>query len=268
MPSPFPSMDPYLEGPRLWHDVHQRLAAQISRQLAPRLAPRYVARLETRFVASTPGEQTIDILSPDVDVTPTALRELAIATYKALDVAVATPPPLILRVAPSQERVRLVTVEIRDVAQNRLVTSIEILSPVNKQPGRGLEEYRAKRETVLSADAHLLEIDLLREGTRPPRLIDLPESNYFVFLTRAEQSDQTETWPISVRDSLPVAPVPLLPGDDDVPLDLAHALRTIYDEARYDLSIDYNHPPVPPLAEKDAVWAQELLTVPTPLSRP
>jgi len=66
----------------------------------------------------------------------------------------------------------------------------------------------------------------------------------------------TETRPIGVRDPLPVAPASLLPGGDDVPLDLAHALRTIYDEARYDLSIDYSQSPVPPLAQDDADWAQ------------
>jgi hypothetical protein len=212
MPSPFPGMDPYLEGPLLWHDVHQALASQIRQQLAPRLAPRYVARLETRFVASTPDEQ-----------------------------------------------VRLVTVEVRDVARNRLVTSIEILSPINKRPGGGLDEYRAKRMIVLSARAHLLEIDLLREGTRPPRLIDLPQSDYFVFLTRAGRSDRTETWPIGLRDPLPTVPVPLLPGDPDVALDLDHALRAIYDEARYDLSIDYARSPTPPLPKKDTVWAEPLL---------
>ncbi len=255
MPSPFPGMDPYLEGQLLWHDVHQRLAGQISRQIAPRLAPRYVARLETRFVASTPDGQTVSVLYPDVDVTPVQLRERAIATYEPStdDVATVT-PPLILRVA---EQIKLVTVEIRDVAQNRLVASIEILSPVNKY-GAGLEEYRDKRRTVLSSGAHLLEIDLLRQGTRAPRLIALPKSDYFVFLTRAERRDQVETWPIGMRDPLPVVPVPLLPGDDDVVLDLSYALRTIYDEARYDLSIDYRQPPVPPLSDDDAGWAQTL----------
>lgn len=32
MPSPFPGMDPYLEG-YLWPDVHHRLASEIARQL-------------------------------------------------------------------------------------------------------------------------------------------------------------------------------------------------------------------------------------------
>jgi len=255
MPSPFPGMDPYLESRLLWHDVHQRLAAQISRQLAPRLSPRYVARLETRFVSLTSNGQSINVLYPDVDVTPARLRERAIATYEpSTDDGGTVTPPLILRVA---EQIKLVTVEIRDVAQNRLVTSIEILSPVNKH-GNGLEEYRGKRKTVLSSRAHLLEIDLLRQGVRAPRLIGLPQADYFVFLTRAEQRDLVETWPIGIRDPLPVVAVPLLPGDDDLPLDLGYALRAIYDEARYDLSIDYSQPPVPPLSDDDAGWAHTL----------
>ena len=265
MSSPFPGMDPYLEGRLLWHDVHQALASQIRQQIAPHLSPRYVARLATRFVASTPDEQEIRVLYPDVDVTPARLRERTSTKFRQppseplADAVSATPEPAPLTLpAIVPEQLKLVTVELRDVAQGRLVTAIEILSPVNKRPGKGLNEYRDKREAVLSADAHLLEIDLLRHGVRPPRLIGLPPCDYFVFLTRAERRNATEVWPISVRDTLPVTPVPLLPGDDDVPLDLGHALRTIYDEARYDLSIDYSQPPVPPLAPEDAAWAQAL----------
>lgn len=36
MPSPFPGMDPYLEG-HLWPDVHNSLAYLISVQLTPRV---------------------------------------------------------------------------------------------------------------------------------------------------------------------------------------------------------------------------------------
>lgn len=39
MPSPFPGMDPYLEG-YLWVDVHNALASKIRQQLVPKLRPR------------------------------------------------------------------------------------------------------------------------------------------------------------------------------------------------------------------------------------
>jgi hypothetical protein len=38
------------------------------------------------------------------------------------------------------------------------------------------------------------------------------------------------------------------------------SLATIYDEAAYDLSIDYSAPPPPPpLSDEDAAWLQTLL---------
>src|SRR5262245_2211338 len=49
MPSPFPGMDPYLEG-HLWTSVHQELATIIAHQLNPRLRPSYVAFPERRYL--------------------------------------------------------------------------------------------------------------------------------------------------------------------------------------------------------------------------
>ena len=48
-PSPFPGMDPYLEG-RLWTTVHFSLSAEFVRQLAPKLRPRYLVLPAERFV--------------------------------------------------------------------------------------------------------------------------------------------------------------------------------------------------------------------------
>ena len=36
-------------------------------------------------------------------------------------------------------------------------------------------------------------------------------------------------------------------------------LKTVYDRAAYDLSLDYHKEPVPPLERADAKWARELL---------
>jgi hypothetical protein len=81
--------------------------------------------------------------------------------------------------------VRVPTVEIRDVASNQLVTSIEILSPVNKREP-GLAAYRQKRQQLYQAGVHLLEIDLLRRGIRPLAHPRVPDSAYLVALTRAQ----------------------------------------------------------------------------------
>jgi hypothetical protein len=97
MPSPFPGMDPYLEGP-LWPDVHQALAAEIRRRLAAQLRPRYVARLATRYVADLSGISPVRILYPDVDVTVARPAHEPVTTYEP-PVELAPPlvtPPLIL----------------------------------------------------------------------------------------------------------------------------------------------------------------------------
>jgi hypothetical protein len=87
----------------------------------------------------------------------------------------------------------------------------------------------------------------------------LPPAPYYVFLSRAENRPVTDVWPIVMRDRLPPIPVPLLPGDSDVPLDLQLALATIYDLLGYDLAVDYALPAEIPLSTADAAWADERL---------
>lgn len=51
--------------------------------------------------------------------------------------------------------------------------------------------------------------------------------------------------------------LPLAAPDGDVPLDLQAALGAIYEEAAYDLSVDYSQPPPPPaFSEAEANWIQ------------
>ena len=67
MPSPFPGMDPLLEG-YLWPDVHNALANKIRQVLAPRLRPRYMVQIEIYVVEDTTPESEIGIMYPDVQV--------------------------------------------------------------------------------------------------------------------------------------------------------------------------------------------------------
>lgn len=53
MPSPFPGMDPYLESPDLWPDVHHGFISEVQRSLNTQLRPIYVARVKVRVYAAT-----------------------------------------------------------------------------------------------------------------------------------------------------------------------------------------------------------------------
>ncbi|HEX8204077.1 MAG TPA: DUF4058 family protein [Isosphaeraceae bacterium] len=259
MPSPFPGMDPYLEGSS-WMNVHAQLSAEIARQLAPRLRPRYLALMTERFVLEMPEDLSVTTssLSPDVGVVGAGP-----AVHGRGDGAIATAPLRLATVMP--EAIPHLSVEIRDRANRRLVTAIEVLSSTNKR-GEGRDEYLAKRRRLLLSTAHLLEIDLLREGQRVPMQTPLPSAPYFVFLSRAESRPMTEVWPIPLEAPLPVVPVPLLPGDPDVPLDLQLALTTLYDLLGYDLAVDYTRPPEVPLRPEAVAWVEDRLRAAGPRS--
>ncbi len=153
---------------------------------------------------------------------------------------------------------RLATVEVRDTAQNQLVTSIEILSPVNKREP-GLSKYREKLRQRRTAQVHLVEIDLLRRGTRIHIHKQIPESSYQIALTRAS-ARQTNIWTAGLADELPVIPIPLRTPDADIALDLGEVFTVVYDRAAYDLSINYGEDPPPPSLQKaEQVLVQNIL---------
>ena len=53
----------------------------------------------------------------------------------------------------------------------------------------------------------------------------------------------TDVWPFGLRDRLPVLPVPRLPPDEDVVLDLQRAIDACYDLVHYERLLDYTVPP-------------------------
>lgn len=261
MGSPFPGMDPYLEG-YLWQEFHDRLANQISMQLMPRLRPRYVALLEKRYVLDRPALSIIDVpqegrvVYPDVHVVEAGERRLKERSPVYEGTTITVPAVELPGLLP--EEVPVLSVEIRDVAARRLVTIVEILSPVNKR-GVGAQQYLERRWDILQTNTHLLEIDLLRGGQRIPFRQEVPPAHYYVYLSRAGRRPYSEIWPVTLRESLPTVPVPLLPPDEDVPLDLQQALTACYELVGYERLLDYGEAP-PVLSEEDSVWAEKQVT--------
>jgi hypothetical protein len=147
----------------------------------------------------------------------------------------------------------------------RVVTTIELLSPTNKNTrDAGHRVYREKQARLLASTTHLIEIDLLRAGTHTvavPLSAFTPEQtwDYLVCLHRAETDDDYEVWPATVRDPLPLIKVPLDEGVPETPLALQAVFDRNYDEGAYGYQIDYTRDPVPPLREEDAIWADALL---------
>jgi len=253
--SPFPGMDPYLEG-HLWPDVHHDLTSAIRELIAPQIAPRYVARVETYTVEDTSPEGEVGIIYPDVAVLQQRVRESS-ATYG--DTLVATEPTI--EVA-ARVTVRIPVVQIRDVQKNRLITAIEILSPVNKRKP-GWQPYHEKRNDLHHSGVHLLELDLLRRGQHHLPDLRLPAHQYLFSLWRAG-AQKISVWTNTVQQSLPVLPVPLRSPDPDVLLPLRQALDLIYQRGLYQLSIDYaKAPPPPEFSEEERAWMRTLATAAT-----
>jgi hypothetical protein len=258
MPSPFPGMDPYLEAPAIWPDVHHELISEVRAALNPRIRPRYVARVELRVYISDDDDPGRELLVPDVRVDATPKRKGS--RKPTLEPVPAITEPVIVPTLMDEE-IEEAFLKIIEVESEALVTVIEVLSPANKVRGsRGRASFMAKRHEILNTEVHWVEIDLLRAGT--PSVTDpplRPASDYRVLVSRADQRTRTCYWPISVRQALPVIRIPLRGKDSEVPLDLGAVFSSVYDRAAYDASVNYRKEPQPPLEGDDAKWARELL---------
>jgi hypothetical protein len=108
-----------------------------------------------------------------------------------------------------------------------------------------------KRDEILRSQAHLVEFDLLRGGRRLPMISRLPPGDYYAIVSRQERRPRAEVYAWTIRDRLPHVPIPLKEGDPDVWLDLQSVFTTVYDRARYHLSINYDAPLSPALDDPD-----------------
>ena len=154
---------------------------------------------------------------------------------------------------------------VRDRETMQVVTVIELLSPSNKRRnGDGRREYLTKREEILTSSTHLVELDFLRGGLRLPVVGSLPPGDYHAIISRANRRPRCEVYAWTLRDRLPSIPIPLKLGDDDAVVSLQEVFETVYQRARYDLSVKYDAALDPPLNESEQQWAKPKSTRPAP----
>ncbi len=252
--NPFPGMNPYLEGS--WSDMHTMLIVYIADALSPALPPDLAARAHERITAATDE----DTCARQGDGAPFEEWREGFPprwTPEGSGDAVAVDEPLVFIDDSDNER----WVEIRN-AHGRLITVIEVLSPVNKR--QGWAEYRERQRQFLSAGVALVEIDLLRGGLNtvaiaPDQLPEAEGTRYLVCVARPRPTvRRREVYPSPLRQRLPTIRVPLRAGDPDVPLAIQPLVDRCYRTGRHWLTA-YTRPLDPSLPPEEAEWVNARL---------
>ncbi len=256
MPSPFPGMDPYLESPAQWPDFHHELITSCRGVIADRLPDNYVARINELVLKIEPElEPRRKVMGPDVlvgrrysDLTrPASVGPSTVADLEPVTIA------NIVHLDSHREGF----IEIYRMPGYELVTVLELLSTDKTGDGRG--QYVAKRETLLEQRVNMIELDLIRAGTRLQLSRSLPPADYYALISRGDRRPDCQVYHWTVRHPLPVLPVPLKSPDGDIQVGLADAFSTAYQRGRYDKIIHYDESPPPPsFAAEDADWVVQV----------
>ena len=159
MDNPFPGMNPYLEQPELWHQVHNRLIVAIADELTPQIVPKYRVSIEERVYTSVDDSLLVGIADVAISRRSSTMTG-AMTTLKLTE-------PSKVRV-PMPEQVNERFLEVRSTTTGAVISVIEILSPKNKRSPEGREAYSRKRQKILGSATTLVEIDLLRLGEPMP----------------------------------------------------------------------------------------------------
>jgi hypothetical protein len=254
-------MDPFLEDPAVFPDLHDNLIAELRNAINAQLPPPYCASSASR-VWVEPAQRRV---GPDVNVLRPERPGGVGAATPPVGPAVAR-PPVVVRIPREEFREPYLDIYAKP-GKERLVTTIEALSPTNKTGGgEGRPLYLQKQREVLSGQVNLVEIDLLRGGqhTTAVRLEDALAKagpfDYHVCVRAFEEPDDFVIYPISLGERLPVVAIPLLPGDGSVPVDLQILLDRCYDTGLYPRRVPYGErTPVPPLRPEQQAWVEQLL---------
>jgi hypothetical protein len=152
-------------------------------------------------------------------------------------------------------------IEIRQKADDRLVTLLDVASLANKLTDPGREAHLATRQAAKATGANLVEIDLLLQG-KP--MLDysregLPPWDFSVTITRGIQPERYEIYTSTLQKRLPRYRVPMATDDRDMVLDLSTDFTQAYDQGGFEKQIDYGGDPGVPLSEEAREWIRQLL---------
>ncbi len=256
MPSPFPGMDPWLEGEEVFPDLHDSLIFLLKEAVNAALPPGYVATSRNKVWVDDELRREPDVAlfgrdrgSNGNGGTATALAGLVAVGQR-------------LTPEPTEEPY----LEIVSTKGKRLVTAVEVVSLANKRAGeKGRSTYRDKQNEYALSGVHLVEIDLLRRG---PHVTATPlarlrrflgEFDYHVSVVVAGVEPSHHAAGIKMADRLPSFAIPLDAGVPPVTVDLQPLLDHGYESGKYAMLVDYRDPCDPPLTAEQQAWAEGVL---------
>lgn len=214
-------MDPYLEQDKLWPAFHHQLVACLYQILLPGLVDRYRARINQRSYF--------------------------------------TEQPLFTSIIKEEHNEEFI--EVRQRADGRLVTLIDVVSPVNKTTTQGRIAYHETRRQARAQASSVVEIDLVTQGSP---MLDyaregLPDCDFSITVTRSSQPERYEIYTTTLQKKLSRFKIPLATDDRDTVLDLQSVFTRCYDQGAFGSHIDYTKDPSISLSDEDLKWLGELL---------
>jgi hypothetical protein len=255
MKSPFPGMDPYIEGNR-WGDFHATFIPCWREAIEDQLPEGFVADINEYVTVSVP-HQSARRQAPDVFVVkrgdPDRPSENRGPAKTGSSVSLLEPVELENEYLND---LRWPFIEIRK-ADERVIAVLELLSPANKS-GENRGEYLNKRNSILRSGAHLVELDLLIAGRRIPFHKELPAGDYYAFVSRSDRKPICEVYAWQIPHPLPAIPIPLVSPHDDLQIDLATVFATAYERGRYRRKLRYDDPPAAPIRDELLQWVNQI----------
>src|SRR5439155_25478091 len=152
-------------------------------------------------------------------------------------------------------------IEVRQRADGKLVTLVDVVSPTNRPTAPGRQAYLDTRKDARGGGSNLVEIDLVLQGQ--PMLDysreNLPDWDFAVTVTRSTQPERHEIYTATLQKRLPRYRLPLAADDRDTVLDLHTAFNRCYDQGGFASRIDYKRDPMTKLIDEDRRWLADLL---------
>ncbi|MBI2809082.1 MAG: DUF4058 family protein [Planctomycetes bacterium] len=253
MGSPFPGMDPYLEGSE-WPDFHSTFIHSWREAIAQELPDEYIARIDERVYLVETDPEVRKLIKPDISIS--SAEGAGNGPQRSSGLATLAPVTLPVEII---DGVTELYIEIVARPELSLVAVLELLSPANKEnPGR--TEYESKRNGIFRQDVHLVELDLLCGGRRmaSPRL--MPNADYYYLVARGDQRPNCQVYSWNLADALPSVPVPLRSPHADVIVDLAAVFATAFERGRFGRRLRYDRPCPAPLNDNQRALAARFVS--------